>query len=82
MDDDLATRERESLLARIEQQAEALAELRRESAELRARLYQRDKELREARAVLALVLSTRAYRLMRALGRWGWLEHRVRRVLR
>ena len=72
---------RSELLAHIEQQDRALAEQQRELGELRARLYRRDEKLREARAVLRLVLRSRVYLLMRALGRWGWLAHRIRRVL-
>jgi hypothetical protein len=72
--DDLEASEREGLLARIEQQALLLAEQR-------ALLYRRDQELREARAALHLVTQSRVYRLARRLGRWGWLKHRIRRVL-
>ena len=53
----------------------------RELVELRARLHRREEELHEARDVLLLVTMTRVYRLLRSLGRWGWLEHRIRRVL-
>ncbi len=70
------------LVAHVRRLEQALAEQRRESAELRARLHRREQELREARDVLLLVTMTRAYRLMRALARWGWLERRIRRVLR
>jgi hypothetical protein len=69
------------LFARIERQDRALAEQRRELGELRDRLHRRDEELREARAVSTLLLRSRVYRLLRALGRWGWLEHRIRRAL-
>ena len=81
MHDDLATGERETLLARIEQQAEALAELRRELAELRAQDHRRSEELREAQIAVRLLARSRVYRLARALGRWGWLERRIRRGL-
>ena len=70
------------LHARIEQQDRVLAEQQREVVELRDQLYRQDRVLREARAILVLVLESRVYRLMRALGRWAWLEHRIRRVLR
>ena len=69
------------LRVQLERQAQDLAERRRELAELRARLYRREQELGEARAVSELLLRSRVYRLMRALGRWGWLEHRIRRAL-
>jgi hypothetical protein len=69
------------LRAQLERQAQDLAKQRQELGELRARLYRRDEELREARTTLGLVASSRVYRLMRALGRWGWLEHRIRRAL-
>jgi len=69
------------LRAQIEQQAQALAEQRRELGELRARLHRREEELREARAVLRLLSTSRVYYLMRTFGRWGWLAHRIRRVL-
>lgn len=69
------------LLSRLDQQARALEERGRELAELRARLYRREQELGEARAVSELLLRSRVYRLLRALGRWGWLEHRIRRAL-
>ena len=68
--------------ARIEQQAQAPAEQHQQVAALRTLLSWRDEELREARTTLALIGSSRVYHLMRALGRWGWLEHRIRRVLR
>jgi hypothetical protein len=68
--------------AQIERLAQALAEQRQQVAALRTLLYRRDEELREARTTLALIASSRVYHLMRALGRWGWLEHRIRRVLR
>ena len=74
--------ERSALLARIERQDRALAECRQEATELRARLYRREQELHEARAVAMLLLRSRVYRLLRALGWWGWLEHRIRRALR
>jgi len=69
------------LRAQIEQQAQALAEQRQQVAVLRTLLFRRERELCEARATLALVSSSRVYYLMRALGRWGWLEHRIRRAL-
>ena len=59
--------ERSALLARIDQQARAPEEQGRELGTLRGRLYRRDQELGEARAVLGLLLSSRVYRLMRRL---------------
>ena len=81
MDDDLVPGEREMLLARIEQQAEALAALRREAIALRARVHRQSEDLREARLALMLLSRSRVYRLMRVLGRWGWLERRINRAL-
>jgi len=69
------------LHAQIEQQAQALMEQRQQVAALRTLLFRRDRELCEARATLTLVSSSRVYYLMRTLGRWGWLAHRIRRVL-
>ena len=69
---------REEPLVQIEQQAKALAE---QLAALRTLLYRRDEQLREARAALMLLSRSRVYRLMRVLGRWGWLERRINRVL-
>ena len=57
-------------------------ERERELGELRAWLDRREQELAEAHGVLILVLRSRVYRMMRALGRWGLLEHRISRVLR
>jgi hypothetical protein len=81
VDDDLVRSERETLLARIEHQDEALAALRRELVELRARAYRQSEELREAQIALRLLSRSRLYRLARFLGRWGWLERRIRRGL-
>ena len=81
MDDDLARGERETLLARIEQQDEALAALRRELGDLRVRAHRQSEELREAQIAFRLLLRSRLYRLARFLGRWGWLERRIRRGL-
>ena len=75
MHDDLVPGDRETLLARIEQQAEALAKLR-------VRAQQQSEELREAQIALMLVSRRRVYRLVRGLGRWGLLERRTRRALR
>ena len=72
---------RADLLGQLERQARAAA-LQQELKALRERLARRDGELREAHAILVLVLSSRVYRLMRSLGRWGWLERRIRRALR
>ena len=69
------------LLSRLDHQARVLEEQCRELGELRIRLYRCDQELGEARAVSELLLRSRVYRLLRALGRWGWLEHRIRRAL-
>ena len=52
MDDDLTSSERERLLARIEQQAEALAELRRALTAQRVRDHRHSEELREAQIAL------------------------------
>ena len=73
---------RADLLGQRERQARAAPLQQQELEALRARLERRDEELREAHAILVLVLSTRVYRLMRLLGRWGWLERRIRRALR
>jgi len=81
MDDDQVRGEREALLAQIEQQAEALAELRRELVALRARAYRQSEDLHEAQVALRLLSRSRLYRLARFLGRWGWLERRIRRGL-
>ena len=74
-------REHSALVTPIARQDRALAEQAGELQELRARLYRREEELREARAVLVLLLTSRVYLLMRLIGRWGWLEHRIRRAL-
>jgi hypothetical protein len=81
VDDDLVRSERETLLARIEQQDAALAELRRELGELRVRAHRQSEELSEARIALRLLSRSRLYRLARFLGRWEWLEWRIRRGL-
>ena len=78
----LELREESELRARIERQDRALAEQQRELRDLRNQLDPQDRALREACDVLALILKSRVYWLMRALGRWGWLERRIRRVLR
>ena len=70
------------VVAHVRRQDQGLAERQRELVELRARLYRREQELHEARAVLVLVSSSRMYRLLRVLGQWGWLDHRIRRALR
>ena len=70
------------LRVQLERQARTIEEQRRELGELRVRLHRCDQELGETRAVLILMLRSRVYWVMRALGRWGWLEHRIRRVLR
>ena len=68
--------------SQIERPAQAPAEQRQQVAALRTLLSRRDEEFREARTTLALIASSRVYYLMRVLGRWGWLEHRICRVLR
>jgi hypothetical protein len=75
-------RDESQLLAQLERQARALEEQGRELGELRARLHEQEEELRDARTVSTLLLRSRGYRVMRALGRWGWLERRIRRALR
>lgn len=81
MDDDQVRGEREALLAQIEQQAEALAELRRELVALRVRAHRQSEDLHETRIALRLLSRSRLYRLARFLGRWEWLEWRIRRGL-
>lgn len=81
MDDDVAQETRETLLAKIEEQAKVLAERRQALAAQQAEIERQAKELREAQTALLLLSRTRVYRLARALGRWGWLERRIRRVL-
>ena len=74
-------RDRFELIAEIERQARLLAEQRRALDALRSQADRQDARLREACSVLALLRTSRVYRLMRFLGRWGWLERRIQYVL-
>ena len=61
---------------------EELDEVARMEADLRVRVEQQALTLKRARTVLVLIPRSRVYRVLRALGRWGWLERRINQALR
>ena len=74
--------ELERRLALIKEQAETIADLHRELAARLVLIERQATALRDARTIFVLLMMSRSYQLMRLLGRWGWLAHRIRRVLR
>ena len=68
-------------LALIEEQAKAIEGLHRELVARLGWIERQAEALREARVILLLVSESRVYRVMRVLGRWGWLGRRIHRAL-
>jgi len=69
-------------LALSHRQAEAIEGLHRELAARLALIERQGAALGEARAVFMLLMGSWPYRVLRVLGRWGWLERRIFRTLR
>ena len=67
---------------RINEHVEAVEGLHRELAARLELIKWQDRALGEFRTVLVLLRESQVYRVMLALGRWGWLDRRIRRVLR
>ena len=72
----------EARLVLIQEHAQAIDDLHRELVARLEVIEWQDRALREFRTVLVLLRETRVYRAMLALGRWRWLDRRIRRALR